>query len=69
LAENLALILVEHPELEQIVLAWPDLPENIKPIGSSEVKLGHLGGVRCSQMTSVGLIWPRVCSEQLRRMV
>jgi hypothetical protein len=30
LAENLALILVEHPELEQIVLAWPDLPENIK---------------------------------------
>jgi hypothetical protein len=30
LAENLALILAEHPELEQIVLAWPRLPENIK---------------------------------------
>ena len=30
LAEKLALILVEHPEVEQVVLTWPTLPEPIK---------------------------------------
>jgi hypothetical protein len=30
LAENLALLTAKYPELEQIITAWPNLPEDIK---------------------------------------
>jgi len=30
LAENLALLYQKYPELQQIISAWPDLPEHIK---------------------------------------
>jgi hypothetical protein len=32
LAENLALILVKHPELVQVVDRWPKLPEHIRAV-------------------------------------
>jgi hypothetical protein len=30
LAQNLAFFLLKHPELEQIIRVWPELPEHIK---------------------------------------